>query len=165
MTFFKTKSALIFSILLFSLFVVSCSDEENEPDHDHPHSSEFVELDAATKIAASEIQFGDFTTGVNGGTIQAATVIGMLDGAHGTFIKIPVGEETVPHDHTETYQGIVVKGIVENPEESNTNPKQLPAGSFWYQPGGERHITRCADNSSEPCLTFIFSTGAFDFNP
>ncbi|UII79018.1 DUF4437 domain-containing protein [Flagellimonas sp. CMM7] len=115
------------------------------------------------QIATNEIKFGEFTTGINGGAIEAATVEGMLNGAHGTFVRIPVGEETVSHTQSNTYHGIVVKGIVENPVNGNTNPKRLPAGSFWYQPGEQEHITRCSEDSEEPCVVFIFQTENFDF--
>ena len=148
--------------MLSILVVIACNKEGDPPP---TIISPLPSFPNAIQIAADEITFGDFATGINGGTIKAGTVEGMLDGAHGTFIQIPIGDETVPHTHSHTYHGIVVKGVVENPVNGDANPKQLPAGSFWYQPGEQDHITRCADNSTEPCLVFIYQSENFDFIP
>ena len=153
----------VFATVMLLLLVISCNKETEET----PPTiiSSLPSFPSDVQISASEVAFGDFTTGINGGTIKAGTVEGMLDGAHGTFVQIPVGDETIPHTHSHTYHGIVVKGIVENPVEGDANPKQLPSGSFWYQPGEQAHITRCSDKSSEPCVVFIYQTENFDFIP
>lgn len=151
---------IVFTVLLVSM--IACDDDEQSSN---TIVSSLPSFPNEVQISSNEIQFGEFTTGINGGTIEAATVEGMLNGAHGTFVRIPVGDETVSHTHTNTYHGVVVKGIVENPVNGNISPKQLPAGSFWYQPGKQEHITRCSEDSDEPCVVFIFQSENFDFIP
>lgn len=156
------KTIMVFAILLIS--IIACNNDDDTTNITTIVSS-LPSFPNEVQIASDEIQFGEFTTGINGEIIEAATVEGMLNGAHGTFIRIPVGEETASHTHTNAYHGIVIKGIVENPVNGDTSPKQLPSGSFWYQPGEQEHITRCSEDSDEPCVVFIFQTENFDFIP
>jgi len=37
----------------------------------------------------------------------------------------------------------------------------LPVGSYWFQKGGERHITKCI--SPNECIFFISQAGRFDY--
>ena len=39
----------------------------------------------------------------------------------------------------------------------------LPVGSYWFQRGGERRITKCI--SSNDCVFFVSKSGKFDFLP
>lgn len=157
------KNLIKVTVLALLLIFMSCNNDDDNTTT--TVVSPLPSFASEVQIATNEITFGDFATGINGGAITAATVEGMLDGAHGTFITLPIGEETVSHTHTNTYHGIVVKGIIENPVDGDTTPKQLPAGSFWYQPGEQEHITRCSEDSTEPCVVFIFQSENFDFIP
>jgi hypothetical protein len=38
---------------------------------------------------------------------------------------------------------------------------QLPVGSYWFQRGGERHVTKCI--SPNECIFFIGQHGKFDY--
>jgi len=38
----------------------------------------------------------------------------------------------------------------------------LPAGSYYFQKGGERHVTKCI--SSNECVFFVSQNGKFDFS-
>ncbi len=82
-------------------------------------------------------------------------------GPHGNFIKIPAGYATPVHTHTSGFYGIVVSGVVVNTPVGGTEVP-LPAGSYWFQKGGERHVTKCV--SSTDCIFFQNQLGAADFH-
>lgn len=82
-------------------------------------------------------------------------------GPHSNFIKIP-GDTTSPrHIHTQSYYGVVITGVVVNQATTVGPDKPLMPGSYWYQKGGEPHVTKCI--SPTECLIFVTSPGPFDF--
>ena len=103
-------------------------------------------------------------TGVSDGVhgeLNAAPAYGDLaHGAHGTFIKMPAGFVSRIHVHTEDYWGVVISGVAVNGVPGGTDVA-LPVGSYWFQKGGERHITKCI--SPNECILFISQNGKFDY--
>jgi hypothetical protein len=75
---------------------------------------------------------------------------------------MPAGFVSPIHTHTDDYWAVVISGVAVN---SQVGGKELPlpAGSYWFQKGGERHITRCI--SPNECLLFISQDGKFDYIP
>ena len=108
------------------------------------------------------LQYG--STGVSDGVhgeLKAARAYGDLaHGPHGTFIRMPPGFVSNVHIHTEDYWGVVVSGVAVNGLPGSTDVP-LPAGSYWFQKGGERHVTKCI--SPNECLFFISQQGKFDY--
>jgi len=108
------------------------------------------------------LQYG--STGVSDGVhgeLKAAPAYGDLGhGPHGTFIRMPAGFVSPIHSHTEDYWGVVISGVAVNrtPDAADI---QLPVGSYWFQKGGELHITKCV--SPNECLFFISQQGKFDY--
>ena len=51
--------------------------------------------------------------------------------------------------------GVAVNGLPGSPD------VQLPVGSYWFQKGGEPHVTKCV--SPNECIFFISQHGAFDY--
>ena len=84
----------------------------------------------------------------------------LAHGAHGTFIKMPAGFVSKVHTHTEDYWGVVISGVAVNGVPGSADV-QLPVGSYWFQKGGERHVTKCI--SPNECLFFISQRGRFDY--
>jgi len=82
--------------------------------------------------------------------------------ANGMFIKIPNGNTPFWHIHKNDYHGIVLAGTIQNIE-SGAEGKDLPVGSYWYQPGGNKHTTNC--NKGTDCIVYTYVTGAFDVVP
>ena len=95
------------------------------------------------------------------GELNAAPAYGDLaHGAHGTFIKMPAGFVSPVHTHTEDYWGVVISGVAVNGLPGSPDV-QLPVGSYWFQKGGERHVTKCV--SPNECIFFISQHGRFDY--
>ncbi len=120
--------------------------------------------DAAPSIntPVTRLQYGP--TGVSDGIhgeLMAAPAYGDLGhGPHGTFIRMPAGFVSRIHIHTGDYWGVVVSGVAVNGVPGSVDV-QLPAGSYWFQKGGERHITKCV--SPNECLFFISQASKFDY--
>ncbi len=116
----------------------------------------------STNTPVTQLQYGP--TGVSDGVhgeLMAAPAYGDLGhGPHGTFIRMPAGFVSHIHIHTADYWGVVVSGVAVNGVPGSVDV-QLPAGSYWFQKGGERHITKCV--SPNECLFFISQEGKFDY--
>ena len=94
------------------------------------------------------------------GELRAAAAYGDLTrGPHGTFIRMPAGFVSHVHTHTDDYWGVVISGVAVNGVPGSKDVP-LPAGSYWFQKGGERHVTKCI--SPNECLFFISQDGKFD---
>ncbi|WP_420996607.1 DUF4437 domain-containing protein [Cupriavidus sp. 30B13] len=83
-------------------------------------------------------------------------------GAHSNFIRMDGNTASPPHTHTASYYGVVISGVVANEPMASTADHPLPAGSYWYQKGGEPHVTKCI--SPDACLIFVTSRASFDFH-
>lgn len=117
---------------------------------------------SSVNIPVTELHYikTGITDGVHG-ELQAAPAFGDLEhGAHGTFIKMPAGFVTPAHTHTADYYAVVISGTGVNIPVGGTD-LALPVGSYWFQKGGERHITKCI--SSTDCIFFLSQSAKFDF--
>lgn len=83
-------------------------------------------------------------------------------GAHSNYIKLPGGTVSPVHTHTADYYGVVISGVVANEQTPAGPDRPLPPGSYWYQRGGEPHVTKCI--SPTECLFFVTSSGSFDIH-
>ena len=83
-------------------------------------------------------------------------------GPHGTFIRMPAGFSSAIHIHTGDYWGVVVAGVAANGKPGAPD-LALPPGSYWFQKGGEDHVTKCI--SGNECLFFVSQTDPFDYVP
>jgi len=103
-------------------------------------------------------------TGVSDGVhgeLSAAPAYGDLGhGPHGTFVKMPAGFVSKVHTHTDDYWGVVIAGVAANGKPGSTDVP-LPVGSYWFQKGGESHVTKCLSPSE--CIFFISQNGKFDY--
>jgi beta-alanine degradation protein BauB len=112
---------------------------------------------------ATELKYGP--TGISDGVhgeLQAAPAYGDLSqGPHGTFIKMPAGFVSPVHIHTDDYWAVVLSGVMVNGKPGSTDIS-LPPGSYFFQKGGERHVTKCT--SKEGCVFFVNQSGKFDYH-
>jgi len=119
---------------------------------------------SSAHIPVTQLQYGatGVTDGVHG-ELNAAPAYGDLThGPHGTFIKMPAGFVSTLHSHTEDYWGVVISGVGVNGKPDSADV-QLPVGSYWFQKGGEPHVTKCI--SPNECIFFISQGGKFDYIP
>lgn len=116
----------------------------------------------SVNVPVTKVQFGP--TGVKDGKtgeLLAGPAYGNLGkGPHGTFVRMPPGFISSVHNHTGAYWGIVISGVAANGPPAAADV-QLPAGSYWYQKGGEAHVTKCL--AAHECLFFISQDVAFDY--
>jgi len=114
----------------------------------------------STPVTALQYSPTGVSDGVHG-ELKAAPAYGDLGhGPHGTFIRMPAGFVSHVHIHTEDYWGVVISGVAVNGVPGSTDIA-LPVGSYWFQKGGERHVTKCI--SPNECLFFISQQGKFDY--
>jgi len=86
------------------------------------------------------------------------------NGPNGMLIKLPPGNPGMPHTHTNTDNGVTIKGGPIHQQNGKDKAKPLPPGSYWSQPGGTPHVSACP--GKEECLVFVhFNDGKFDFAP
>lgn len=115
-------------------------------------------------LPVTQLKFGP--TGVKDShnlELQAAPAYGDLaHGAHGTFIKMPAGFVSPIHIHTADYWGVVISGVGANGLPGSQDVP-LPVGSYWFQKGGESHVTKCL--SANECIFFINQASKFDYVP
>ena len=116
----------------------------------------------SVSIPVTNLKFGPtgVTDGAHGELYAAAAYGDNAHGAHGTFIKMPAGFVSKVHTHTEDYWGVVISGVGVN-ERPGAPGVELPVGSYWFQKGGERHVTKCI--SANECIFFINQAGKFDY--
>ncbi len=116
----------------------------------------------SVNIPVTDLKYGP--TGVSDGVhgeLNAAPAYGDLThGPHGTFIKMPAGFVSKVHIHTGDYWGVVISGVAVNGLAGSPDVP-LPVGSYWFQKGGERHVTKCI--SPNECIFFISQNEKFDY--
>ena len=116
---------------------------------------------ASVSTPAAKIAFGPTGVKTGVGELKAGPAYGNLaNGKHGTFIRMPAGFVSPLHTHSEEYFGIVISGTGVNVQPGGEDVA-LPAGSYWFQRGNEKHVTKCI--SSTDCLFFIYQPGKFDY--
>ena len=113
--------------------------------------------DGSVSIPVTALKFE--STG-NGPTKAAQAYGDRYNGAHGSFVKLPAGFTSPPHTHTEDYYAVVISGVIAHGSEGEPDVP-LATGSYWFQKGKERHVTKCL--STNECVFFQSQAGKADF--
>lgn len=71
----------------------------------------------------------------------------------GMFLRLRAGQETGMHAHTADYRGVNVQGIWVRTIQGDPVPKELPPGSYVFQPGKQFHNDMC--KGPVDCVLFI----------
>jgi hypothetical protein len=140
-------SAIISVTMLSALSIPSHADPEGKPSVSTP----------VTQLVYGPTGVSD---GIHGELNVASAYGDLAHGAHGTFVKMPAGFVSPVHMHTEDYWGVVISGVAVNGLPGSTDVP-LPVGSYWFQNGGERHVTKCI--SPNECIFFLNQHGKFDY--
>ncbi len=110
---------------------------------------------------ADKIVFGPTGVKTQAGELLAGPAYGNLaKGAHGTFIRMPAHFVSPLHLHNEDYFAVVVSGVGVNTQPGKEDVP-LSTGSYWFQRGGENHVTKCLSDTD--CLFFLYQPGKFDY--
>ena len=80
-------------------------------------------------------------------------------GPNGFLMKMKPGGGPFWHIHRRDYHGVVLQGTVVS-YESGSQPKDMPPGSYWWQPNGNKHTTDCKGPTE--CIVYLDFTGPFD---
>jgi quercetin dioxygenase-like cupin family protein len=81
------------------------------------------------------------------------------------LVRLPAGTVSPPHVKSANMYGIMLQGEMKHyahGEEPET-ARKIGAGSFYSISSGMAHISACV--SEEPCVTYLYQDGAFDFLP
>jgi hypothetical protein len=118
---------------------------------------------ASISIPADSVSFGATGVKTDAGELKAGPAYGNLaTGRHGTFVRMPAHFVSPLHTHSADYYAVVIKGTAVNTQDGR-NDIALPIGSYWFQRGEEKHVTKCVSDTD--CLFFIVQSDKFDYLP
>lgn len=119
--------------------------------------------ETSVSIPTDRIVFGPTGVKTEVGELKAGPAYGHLaTGKHGTFVRMPAHFVSPLHTHTGDYYGVVIEGVGVNTQPGKDDVK-LPVGSYWFQRGKEKHVTKCVSDTD--CLFFIVQSEKFDYVP
>jgi quercetin dioxygenase-like cupin family protein len=133
-----------------------------------PQEIRLPEGNASVEIPFNEMQFqhsgyvwyGRLKSGDHTPDIEVSDAYGKIGtGAHGTLLKWPTGFKSVLHTHTADYYAVVIQGTVLNYRPGGKKTPLTP-GSYWFQRGGEPHVTECVTKGG--CMAFMYQPVKFD---
>ena len=82
-------------------------------------------------------------------------------GPHIRLVKLPAGFVVPDHAHTGDYHGVNLTGTWKHTFLETGESRELPPGSFVFQPGGEMHGDACI--GPEDCIIMLSQLVAADF--
>jgi quercetin dioxygenase-like cupin family protein len=84
-------------------------------------------------------------------------------GANVRLLKLPAGFVAPNHAHTGDYHGVNLTGTWKHTFIETGEARELPPGSYVFQPGGEMHGDACV--GPEDCVLMLQQSVAADFIP
>ena len=81
------------------------------------------------------------------------------------MVRLPAGTISPPHVKSANMFGVILQGEMQHyPHGTDAaDATKVSTGSFYHIPAGLPHVSACV--SAEPCVTYLFQDGAFDFLP
>ena len=109
---------------------------------------------------AEDIKWDSLKGAPPGSGVMGAVLWGNLEkGPFGVLTKFPAGSKFPLHHHTSDLKLIVIKGAYIYVSENGTE-KRCGPGSYLFEPGGDRHATRGAEDSE----TIFYTEGNKKFD-
>ena len=97
-----------------------------------------------------------------GSPIDVAVLSGdPATGAHVRLVRLPAGYVVPVHAHTGDYNGINLTGTWKHTFTETGEERELPPGSYVFQPGGEMHSDACI--GPEDCILLLQQSVPADF--
>ena len=97
-----------------------------------------------------------------GSPVQVAVLSGdPATGAHVRLVRLPAGFVAPVHAHTGDYNGVNLTGTWKHRFTETGEERELPPGSYVFQPGGEMHGDACI--GPEDCILLLQQSVAADF--
>lgn len=81
------------------------------------------------------------------------------------MVRLPAGTVSPAHVKSANMFGIMIEGTMTHVAAGADPSAAVPLsqGAFYMVPEGLAHVSRCV--SEEPCVTFLYQDGKFDFLP
>ncbi len=81
-----------------------------------------------------------------------------------SMVRLPGGTVSPPHIKSANMYGVMISGTMTHvPAGADPAGEPLSKGAFYLVPANLPHVSSCV--SAEPCVTFLYQDGAFDFVP
>lgn len=84
-------------------------------------------------------------------------------GVHVRLVELPAGYAAPDHAHTGDYRGVSLTGTWRRATLENGESRELPPGTYVFQPGGEMHGDACVGGVD--CVPMLSQSVAADFIP
>ena len=106
--------------------------------------------DSGPVVALDRIEWAK----VEGTPLSTAVLSGdPSTGVHILFLKLPAGFVIPGHSHTGDYHGVNLTGTWKHTFVETGEVRELPPGSYVFQPGGEMHAYECI--GEKDCVLMI----------
>ena len=84
--------------------------------------------------------------------------------AYMSMVRLPAGTVSPPHSKSATMFGVMISGTMTHVAVGSiADAAPLTESAFYMVPANLPHVSSCI--SADPCITFLYQDGAFDFVP
>lgn len=111
-------------------------------------------------VPADALQWVETPEGVAFANLHGAR----FEEAFMSMVRLPAGAVSPARTKSANMFGVMISGTMTHvPSDGSVTGEPLSAGAFYFVPAELPHISACI--SAEPCVTFLYQDGAFDFVP
>ncbi len=123
-------------------------------------SASMANADAITAITPAALDWVETPKGVAFADLHGTR----MSEPYMSMVRLPGGTVSPPHIKSANMFGVMISGTMTHVSATAADAgTQLSAGAFYLVPANLPHVSSCV--STEPCVTFLYQDGAFDFLP